>query len=144
VSTSEAPLRAGAARIGIAPEEPLPMFDYVRRQTPAEGEGDLPLEATALVLERADTRLVLCGVDTLGISVDRSDRIRDAIAAALDTERAAVVLNWSHTHCAPPAGNDLLAASGLLAIEADDGIEAYAQLLERRLLELAEAAARKV
>lgn len=140
----DVPLRAGAARVGIAPEQPLPMFGYVRRQTPAEGEGELPLEATALVLEGDGTRLVLCGVDTLGISVERSDRVRDAIAAALETERAAVLLNWNHTHCAPPAGNDLLQGSGLLAIESDDRIEAYAQLLERRLVELAEAAASRL
>jgi neutral ceramidase len=140
----DSPLRAGAARVAIAPEVPLPMFGYVRRQTPAEGEGRLPLEATALVLEGGGTRLGICGVDTLGISVARSDRIRDAIAAALGTERAAVLLNWNHTHCAPPAGNDLLEASGLLAIESDDDIEAYAELLERRLLELAEAAAARL
>ena len=59
-------LRAGTARLMLEPPLGLPMVGFVRQPWNARGYG-LPLEVGALVLERGDTRIVLCGVDVVGI-----------------------------------------------------------------------------
>src|SRR5919108_6314285 len=105
-------LRAGAAAVSVAPPPGLPMIGFVRAQEGATGAG-LPLEATALVLEQDGTRVVLCGVDTLGIPDAEADELRSRVAAAAGAEPAGVLLNWNHTHRAPPSSPALLARSGL-------------------------------
>jgi hypothetical protein len=80
-------MRAGAAAADIDPQPGLPMIGFVRRQTGATGSG-LPLEATALVLEEGATRVVLCGVDTLGIPSPDVDRLRERLAAAAHADPA--------------------------------------------------------
>ena len=110
------------------------MIGYVRRQGPAERDG-LPLEATALVIEGGGAPLVLCGVDTIGLTVEQSDRLRARIAAAVSTEPHAVLLNWNHTHDAPAPGCELLRRSGLLETSGDAATEAYGELLEQRVVE---------
>src|SRR5207302_4626100 len=80
-----ATFRAGAAALSIAPPPGLPMIGFVRRQTGATGAG-LPLEVTALVLEQDSTRVVLCGVDTLGIPGPEADELRARVAAATGAE----------------------------------------------------------
>ncbi len=110
--------RAGAAASSLAPPLGLPMPGFVRSQDGATGHG-LPLEATALVLERDATRVVLCGVDTLGIQSPAVDRIRQRVAEATGAVPAGVLLNWNHTHRAPPATRDFLRRSGSLATDGD-------------------------
>ena len=105
--------RAGVAASSLAPPLGLPMPGFVRSQDGATGYG-LPLEATALVLERDATRIVLCGVDTLGIQSPAVDRIRQRVAEATGAVPAGVLLNWNHTHRAPPATRDFLRRSGSL------------------------------
>jgi hypothetical protein len=107
------------------------MIGFVRRQEGATGPG-LPLEVTALVLEQGTIRVVLCGVDTLGIPDAEADELRRRVATAVRADPAGVLLNWNHTHCAPPASPALLARSGLLAIEVDERVNAYAEFLADR------------
>jgi hypothetical protein len=133
-------MRAGAAAVDVGPAPGLPMIGFVRRQNGATGSG-LSLEATALVLEEGPTRVVLCGVDTLGIQSPEVDRLRERLADAAGAEPAAVLMNWSHTHCAPPATPTLLARSGLLAAERAARVEAYSATLFDRLQELVQRAA---
>ena len=133
-------LRAGAAAVSIRPESPQPMIGFVRRQERASGEG-LPLEATALVLADADTRVVLCGVDVIGLPIEMADRLRDRIAAAVGGDPAGVVLNCNHTHDAPPPARSLLDRSGLLATFGDESLDQYERLLEARLVEVCARAA---
>ncbi|MEA2291980.1 MAG: hypothetical protein QOF17_1000 [Solirubrobacteraceae bacterium] len=137
---STALLSAGAAASSIRPDAALPMVGFVRRQTPATGEG-LPLEATALLLESDGTRVLLCGVDTIGIPVDEVDELRRRIGAAISADPAGVLLNWNHTHSAPPPGRTMLLRSGLLETTGDAEVEAYGERLRERLVELAVRAA---
>lgn len=137
---SDLPLAAGAAAISIRPDGALPMIGFVRRQAPAAGEG-LPLEATALLLQRGDTRVLLCGVDTIGVPAEESDALRRRVAAAISADPAAVILNWNHTHSAPPPGRALLRRSGLLETSGDAEVDAYGELLGDRLVALAVRAA---
>jgi neutral ceramidase len=137
---SDLPLAAGAAATGIRPHVGLPMVGFVRRQTPATGEG-LPLEATALLLERGGTRVLLCGVDTIGIPGEEVDELRRRIGAAISADPAGILLNWNHTHSAPPPGRAMLLRSGLLETTGDDDVEAYGERLGELLVQLAIRAA---
>ena len=58
--------RAGAASLPLGPPLGLPMVGFVRQPSNARGYG-LPLEVGALALECGDTRVLLCGVDVVGI-----------------------------------------------------------------------------
>jgi hypothetical protein len=132
-------MRAGAASVDIAPPLGLPMIGFVRRQEGATAYG-LPLEATALVLATESERVVLCGIDTLGIDAPEVDELRARVAEAAGARSAAVLLNWNHTHNAPPPCRSLLSRSGLLATGGDGRIDAYWELLRERVVEAAAAA----
>jgi hypothetical protein len=134
-------VRAGAATIGIDPPLGLPMLGFVRRQEGATTYG-LPLEANVLVLDGDEGRVALCNVDTLGLDAPEVDELRDAVAEASRSSRAGVLLNWNHTHNAPPACRSLLERSGLLAMEPDERIDTYWRLLRDRVVEAAATAAR--
>ena len=58
--------RAGAASLPLEPPLNLPMVGFVRQRHGALGYG-IPLEVGAIALERGDTRVILCGVDIVGI-----------------------------------------------------------------------------
>ncbi len=134
------PLHAGAAALDVRPPLGLPMMGFVRRQGGALGYG-LPLEVSAIVLEGDGGRVVLCGVDTIGIPSPEVDEIRSAVAEAAATEVSGVLLSWNHTHSAPPATRSMLRRSGLLETDGDDRIDRYAEFLASRIVETASLAA---
>lgn len=99
-------LYAGTSGVAVDPPLGLPMVGVVRRtETATERRGQL--EVTALAFARGDTRVVVCGVDTCGIQSPEVDVLRDRIAAATGATRAGVLLNWNHTHQAPPGGRSM-------------------------------------
>jgi hypothetical protein len=97
-------MRAGAARVSLEPPLGLPMVGFVRQWQTADGYG-WPLEATALVLDSDGTRVALIGVDTCGIQSPEVDALRERVGAAIGAPAANVLLNWSHTHLAPPGSS---------------------------------------
>ena len=58
--------RAGTASLRLEPPLGLPMVGFIRQPTNSGGYG-LPLEVGAIAFERDGTRVVLCGVDVVGI-----------------------------------------------------------------------------
>jgi neutral ceramidase len=98
--------RAGAAATNVDPPLGLPLVGVVRRDEPAR-ERIGALEVTASAFERDGTRVVLCGVDTLAIQSPEADVLRERVAAATGAERAGILLNWNHTHHAPPGGRSV-------------------------------------
>jgi neutral ceramidase len=98
--------RAGAAAAPVDPPLGLPMIGVVRRGEGATGRIG-HLEVTALALEREQTRIVLCGVDTVGIQSPEVDVLRDRIASETGADRAGILLNWNHTHHAPAGGRSI-------------------------------------
>ena len=111
--------RVGAARRDVSPPLGLPMLGFVRRWKPASGYG-LPLEVTALALERGETRIVLVGVDTALIGPPEVDELRARIAAATGAPPAGVLLNWNHTHNAPPGSRSVVINGGVAALDEFD------------------------
>ena len=93
--------RAGAASRNVDPPFGLPMCGVVRRDwTGASRIGSL--EVTALAFESGDSRVVLCGVDTIAVQSPEIDDLRARIAAATGAPLAGILVNASHTHHAPP------------------------------------------
>ena len=119
---------AGAAARSLQPPLGLPMPGFVRDQRGASGWG-LPLETTAIVLEAGATRVVLVGIDTLCIQAPAVDLLRARVAEAVGAEPAGVLLNWNHTHRAPPSSQAFLKRSGLLVTDGDSRIDEYAEFL---------------
>jgi hypothetical protein len=119
------------------------MPGFVRSQAGASRYGSA-LEATMLVVADDDgRRVVLCGVDTLGIPSPEVDQLRMRVASAAEADPEGVLLNWNHTHRSPPAAPSLLRCSGLLAAESegDPRFEAYWRLLSERVVVAAREAA---
>ena len=100
-----ADFRAGAAHLSIEPPLGLPMVGFVRQPWRGTGYG-LPLEVTALVLEREGRRVVVCGLDVTILKTAAADRLVDRIAAAVGADPAGVLVNVQHSHLAPLADRD--------------------------------------
>jgi hypothetical protein len=104
-------LRAGAAAVSLEPPLGLAMVGFVRRYEPAQWSvGDL--EATAVVLDSGGTRAAVIGVDTIAIQAPLIDEIRGRVAEAIGCAPEAVLVNFNHTHCAPPASPKLMELGG--------------------------------
>ena len=135
--------RAGAASLALEPPLGLPMVGFIRQPWNANGYG-LPLEAGALVLERDGARVVLCGVDIVGIVHPQIEPLIDRVAAATGADRAGILLNLSHTHLAPPGG----VASGAVYGDVDEdlqaSIEAFSRVLHDKIVSVCRLAAERL
>jgi hypothetical protein len=136
-------MRAGAARVSIEPPLGLDMVGFVRRHQPAQAYG-LPLEATALVLEGGATRVAVVGIDTAGIQAPEVDRLRERCAAAIGGDATGVLLNFNHTHCAPPGGRTIVGLGGSMQDALDDRHLAYVAEMHDRVVAVVELAAARV
>jgi neutral ceramidase len=135
--------RAGAVSLPLEPPLGLPMVGFVRQPWNARGYG-LPLEVGALVLERGDTRVVLCGVDVVGIIHPQIEPLIDRVAAAAGADPAGVLLNLSHTHLAPPGGVANGAVYGDVDEEVAASIEAFSRVLHDKIVSACGLAAREL
>jgi neutral ceramidase len=131
--------RAGAAATNVDPPLGLPLVGVVRRSEPAR-ERLGPLEVTAAAFELGSTRVVVCGVDTLAIQSPEVDAIRDRVAAATGATRAGVLLNWNHTHHAPPGGRSVYGSFGERDPEPDGATLAYVERLHDAIVATCAAA----
>ena len=101
LSENDTVFMAGAAARNVDPPLGLPMSGVVRREGPAtERLGSL--EVSALAFESASSRVILCGVDTIAIQSPEVDEIRREVARATGADPSGILLNWNHTHHAPP------------------------------------------
>lgn len=134
-----ASFRAGAARLPVEPPLGLPMIGFVRRHQVADGSaGDL--EVTAVAFERGATRALVIGVDTLAIQGEEADALRGRVAAATGAAPAAVLLNWNHTHCAPPGSRRLLRLCGTVEEELAGACGDYVDFLHEQVIAAARIA----
>jgi neutral ceramidase len=132
---SSSTFRAGAASLNVDPPFGLPMCGVVRRDwTGASRIGSL--EVTAIAFEAGDSRVVLCGVDTIAVQSPEIDRLRDRIAKATATPRAGILINASHTHHAPPGSGYFAEALGAESREPDAAALEYVGLLHERIYEV--------
>ena len=135
--------RAGAASLTLDPPLGLPMVGFIRQPWNARGYG-LPLEVGALVLERGDTRIVLCGVDVVGIIHPQIEPLLDRVAAATGASHEGILLNLSHTHLAPPGGVANGAVYGDVDDEVATSIEAFSRVLHDKIVSVCGLAAQRL
>jgi len=126
--------RAGGAGASIDPPLGLPLVGVVRRAEPA-AERLGTLEVTAAAFERDATRVVLCGVDTLAIQSPEVDELRERVAHATGAARAGVLLNWNHTHHAPPGGRSVYGSFGERDPEPSRETLAYVERLHDEIVQ---------
>lgn len=138
-------LQAGAAALSLEPPLGLPMVGFVRRYEHAQGYGS-PLEATALVLDTESSRVALVGVDTMGIPRPEANQLCIRVAEAIGADPTGVILNWNHTHCAPP-GSRTLAIRGLGGTPSEattSQIANYIDFLHEKVVSVARLAAKRL
>lgn len=126
---TEACLRAGAAAVSITPEAGIGLQGYGVRI--AEGV-DEALISSALVIGSDEIDWLLISLDLIGIDRTFTARIRKTLAKRLAVRPERITLACSHTHSGPPS------LPRLGPVTSD---EAYLDLLEARVLEVAQTAA---
>lgn len=99
--------QAGVARARITPQTPVWLAGYGSRRAP---DGQLhELWMKALALQSADgQRVVLLTSDFQGVPRSFSDRVLERVHKELGLTRAQIMLTFSHNHCGPRLGDDLL------------------------------------
>jgi hypothetical protein len=108
VSAQPAPAwKAGVARAVITPEKSVWLAGYGSKRPP---DGKLhELWMKALALEDADgNRVVLITSDFQGVPKGMSDQVFEQLHRKLGLERRQVMFTFSHNHCGPRLGDDLI------------------------------------
>jgi len=97
--------KAGAAKVSITPSRPIWMAGYDSRTKPSEGVlQDIHAKALALQDDSGATT-VLVTIDLVGVAPSITKGIVER-AKALGIARERLLLNASHTHSAPSAGEE--------------------------------------
>lgn len=99
--------QAGVARAVITPDKPVWLAGYAGRRAPQGKLHDLWMKALALA-DEADRRVVLVTSDFQGVPKSVSDRVFARLKQRLGLERAQVMITFSHNHCGPRLGEDLV------------------------------------
>ncbi|MDX3006555.1 hypothetical protein PWY87_33070 [Kribbella solani] len=98
---SNVPWKAGAAHVVANPPAGVDLVGYLRRWRSSQGNGQA-LEVNALVTESESKRLAIIALDAPSVVGAYATRMREAVAEAIGCGRESVLVNASHTHCAPP------------------------------------------
>lgn len=141
--SEESNFRTGAASLVVDPPLGLPMCGVVLRPQNAETRIG-SLEVTATVFEAGSIRVVVCGVDTIAIQSPEVDELRHRVATATDADPAGVLLNWNHTHHAPPGGRSVYGSFGEKVTDLDEISLAYVEYLHARIVEVCRLACERL
>jgi neutral ceramidase len=125
--------RAGAASLPLEPPLGLPMMGFIRQKHGATGYG-LPLEVGAIALERDGRRVLLCGVDIVGIIHPEVERLIARVAALTGAAPEGILLNWSHTHLAPTGGRLPGEIQGEPDADGRASIDAFARVIQDKIV----------
>ena len=131
--------QAGAASLSIDPPLGLPMSGSVQRANPATSRV-APLEVSAVAFVSGSIQVILCGVDNIGIQGAEADELRRRVATATGVDPAGIILNWSHTHHAPPGCRALCGLIGESNPEPSAEVIAYINFLHSKIVETCKAA----
>jgi hypothetical protein len=134
VQGQEVTWRAGVAKAIITPEKGVWLAGYGTKRPPAGKLHDLWMKALALE-DPQGHRAVLVTSDFQGIPKEMSDRVCAQLHKQLKLERHQVMLTFSHNHCGPRLGNDLV---DYYPVEAEQVrlVDEYTALMEVELVKL--------
>lgn len=127
--------QVGTAACAVDPPLGLPMSGTVRRVSPATSRL-ASLEVTAVAFACGQSRVIICGVDTIGIQSPEADELRKRVAAQTGVDPAGILLNWNHTHHAPPGCRALCGLLGERDPEPSAEVLAYIDFLHTRVVEI--------
>ena len=135
--------RAGAAALPLEPPLDLPMVGFIRQRHGAQGYG-IPLETSAIALERGSTRVVLCGVDIVGIVKPEVESLLQRVSEATGASPEGVLLNWSHTHLAPTGGRLDGEIFGDMDSELRSSVDAFARVIQDKVVSVCKLAVERL
>lgn len=92
-------LKAGFARIDVTPPLGTTLAGYYETRY-ADGILD-PLLATAIAFDNGENRIIVMSIDIIGFNQKLMNRVRAAVAAAVETDPKAVFVACTHTHLGP-------------------------------------------
>ncbi len=126
--------KAGVARRIITPQTPVWLAGYGSKRPPDGKLHDLWMKALALE-DAQGTRVVLITSDFQGVPKGMSDRVFEQLAARFGLDRSRVMLTFSHNHCGPRLGDDLV---DYYPVEAEqvELVREYTELMITRCIEL--------
>jgi len=97
-----------------------------------------------MALEHDGYRVVLCGVDTLAIQSPEIDEIRRSVATATGAALPAILINFSHTHHAPPGGCTIYGSFGEQDPEPEPATLEYIDELHRLIVDVCRLACERL
>lgn len=104
---SEAPWKAGVSRAVITPETPVWLAGYGSRRPPDGKIHELWMKALTLEAPSGH-RAVLITSDFQGVPRSMSDPVFQQLEAQYGLKRDQVMFTFSHNHCGPRLGDDLI------------------------------------
>jgi hypothetical protein len=103
----EALWQAGTAKGVITPQTPVWLAGYGSKRVPDEVLHELWMKALALE-DGQGNRFVLVTSDFQGVPKMMSDRVFEQVKERFGLERKQVMFTFSHNHCGPRLGDDLI------------------------------------
>lgn len=130
----EATWKAGVAKAIVTPEKGVWLAGYGSKRPPDGKLHDLWMKALALE-DPQGNRVVLVTSDFQGVPKEMSDRVFEQLQKKLKLERHQVMFTFSHNHCGPRLGLDLV---DYYPIEAEQVqlVDEYTALMELKLVEM--------
>lgn len=104
---AEATWKAGVAKAVITPDKPVWLAGYGSKRAPDGKLHDLWMKALALE-DDAGRRVVLVTSDFQGVPKSMSDRVHPPLREKYGLERQDILITFSHNHCGPRLGDDLV------------------------------------
>ena len=137
--------KVGLARTVITPKGPVWLAGYGSMRIPDGKLHDLWMKAIAFE-DQQGARAVLITSDFQGVPRSMSDRVFARLASEQGPTRAQVMLTFSHNHCGPRLGDDLIDyypvdadQEKLVAQYTDEMVEATVKLVAEAVKNLAPA-----
>jgi hypothetical protein len=126
--------KAGVAKVVITPEKAVWLAGYGSKRVPDGKLHDLWMKALALE-DAARRRAVLITSDFQGVPKNMSDRVFEQLRQRYGLEREHVMFTFSHNHCGPRLGDDLVDYYPVEA-EQEKLVEEYTSLMVSKAVAL--------
>ncbi|MCI0685213.1 MAG: neutral/alkaline non-lysosomal ceramidase N-terminal domain-containing protein [Gemmataceae bacterium] len=130
----EATWKAGVAKAIVTPDKGVWLAGYGTKRPPDGKLHELWMKALALE-DPNGNRVVLVTSDFQGIPKEMSDRVFERLHKQLKLDRRQVMITFSHNHCGPRLGLDLV---DYYPVEAEQVrlVDEYTALMEKKLVEM--------